>query len=198
MDIITYFQQNGGYSYLKDLKNAGFQTREVARLMQKGMIEKIKPGLYRLSALSGRDETNLSLVDVCRAIPQGVICLLSALAFYDLTTFNPSQIHVAIPHTSKPAKIKYPPVKIYYFRERFYKPGIEEKHSSSGIVKIYHQEKTVCDMFRYRHKLGDDVALEALKNYLEQSDANINRLRKYAEICQVKTILLPYLKALLV
>ncbi|MBL7086096.1 MAG: Abortive infection protein AbiEi, partial [Candidatus Cloacimonetes bacterium] len=80
----------------------------------------------------------------------------------------------------------------------FYSFGIEEKHTISGNFKIYNAEKTICDMFRYRKKLGEDLALEGLKNYLKRKNADINKLREYAEICQVKTTLFPYLTAMLV
>jgi len=122
---------------------------------------------------------------------------LSALEFYDLTTFNPPDVYIAIPHNRKAPKIIYPPVRIFYFRERFYKPGIEIINTKYGDVKIYNREKTVCDMFRYRNKLGEDVALEGLKNYLASEYASIRKLREYGDICQVKTLILPYMKAII-
>lgn len=198
MDILAYLRQHGGYAQLKDLKRTAVEYREIDKLLREGIIEKIKPGLYRLATLSSEGDANIHFVDVCRAAPESVICLASALDYYNLTTFHPSQIQAAIPHPAKPPVIEYPPVKFYYFRERFYKPGMEYLKTDNGIIRIYNKEKTVCDMFRYRNKLGEDLALEGLKNYLKQPDANLKRLREYALICQVKTVMLPYLKALLV
>jgi predicted transcriptional regulator of viral defense system len=140
---------------------------------------------------------SVGIMDVCRAIPEGVICLASALELYGLTTFNPSEIYVAIPNASKKPKIAYPPVKIFYFRDRFYGAGIEKVKAGDVTVNIYNREKTICDVFRYRNKIGEDIALEGLKNYMLRKDANINKLREYAEICRVKTIMMPYLKALI-
>jgi predicted transcriptional regulator of viral defense system len=205
--IISFFEKHGGYARMKELKKASFQTRDIAKLLEEGKIVKVKPGLYRLANVANIKlpkiqivaygfSISIGMMDVCRAIPEGVICLASALELYGLTTFNPSEIYVAIPNSSKKPKIDYPPVKIFYFRDRFYKPGIEEIKTKDVTVKIYNKEKTVCDMFRYRKKIGEDIALEGLKNYLNRKDANIKKLSEYAEICRVKTILQPYLKAL--
>ena len=204
MTVVSYFKKHGGYARMKELKEASFYTRDIANLLDRGVIEKVKPGLYRLAKIEAvkakpSESGNMpsaSIMDVCHAIPDGVICLVSALEYYGLTTFNPSEVHVAIPNAAKPPKILYPPVKIFYFRDRFYSPGIEQINTRHGIVKIYNKEKTICDMFRYRKKLGEDLALEGLKNYLKLKDASITKLREYAEICQVKTVMMPYLKAL--
>lgn len=193
---------------MKKLKKASFQTRDIARLLNDGTIVKVKPGLYRLAAfadlvmpalkINATGYTiSVGIMDVCRAIPEGVICLASALEFYGLTTFNPSEIYVAIPNAAKKPKIEYPPVRIFYFRDRFYQSGIEKIKAGDVTVKIYNMEKTICDVFRYRNKIGEDIAFEGLKNYMLRKDANINKLREYAGICRVKTIMMPYLKALI-
>lgn len=160
---------------MKDLRAAGFQTREISNQVAAGLIERVKPGLYRL-ADDGEASEHAGLVDVCRAIPEGVICLVSALGYHGLTTFNPSEVYVAITHGGKPPRMNYPPIKPFF--------------------RLYNREKTVCDMFRYRRKLGEDLALEGLKEYLKQKEANIPRLLEYAATCQAKTVMLPYLKAL--
>ncbi|MDP2209816.1 MAG: type IV toxin-antitoxin system AbiEi family antitoxin domain-containing protein [Bacteroidota bacterium] len=194
--IIKYFRSNMGYARMKDLKKASFQTRDISALLKEGIIERVKPGLYRLVDIKGKDVTNLSMLDVCQAVPKGVICLVTALSYYNLSTFNPSEIYIAIPHATKPLKVNYPPIKYFYFRERFFKYGIDKIETKMGEIKIYNKEKTVCDMFRYRNKLGTDIALEGLKSYLKLKEANINKLNKYAEICQVKTVMMPYVRAI--
>jgi predicted transcriptional regulator of viral defense system len=194
--VIAYLKSHGGYGSMRDMKAASIQTREIARLLENGSIEKIKPGLYRLAKRVTAGTFRDTLIDACEAMPRGVICLLSALDFHDLTTFNPSEVYIAIPHSDKPPKISYPPVRTFFFRNRFYAPGILSVRTPGGIVRIYNREKTVCDMFRYRHKLGENLAVEGLKAYLARKDANLVALRKYAELCQVKTTLMPYLKAI--
>ncbi len=198
MDSITkYIKSSGGYARMKELRAAGFQTRKISSLVAEGRIERVKPGLYRLVGY-GESGEHTGLVDVCRAVSGGIICLLSALDFHGLTTFNPSEVHVAIPHGAKPPRLFYPPIKTFFFRERFYAPGIESVRIPAGEVRIYGKEKTICDMFRYRRKLGEDLAMEALKQYLKLKDANIVRLTKYAAVCQTKTVMMPYLKALVI
>lgn len=193
--VTDYINSAGGYARAKDLREAGFQTREISSLVKLGELERVKPGLYRLADHEQAGEY-ASLVDVCRAVPEGVICLLSALDYHGLTTFNPSEVYIAIPHESKPPKIAYPPIRPFFFRERFYTPGIEHVETPTGGIRIYNREKSICDLFRYRNKLGEDLALEALRQYLRQKDASITTLLKYAGLCQAKTIMLPYLKAL--
>ena len=196
MDKITnYLSAAGGYARMKELRAAGFQTRDVAELLAQGYIERVKPGLYRLAGHGEADEY-AGLTEVCRALPDGVICLLSALDYHGLTTFNPSEVYVAIPHESKPPRLFYPPIKPFFFRERFYTPAIEHIETPGSEIRVYSREKTICDMFRYRQKLGEDLALEALKMYLKLKDASTARLLEYATVCQARTVMMPYLKAL--
>ena len=196
-EITSYIAKNGGFATMQELKAANIHTRDIANLVKENVIEKIKPGVYRLSDYSFFKDINVSLLTICKAEPQAVICLISALDYYEMTDFNPSEIYYAIPHSQKRKSIIYPPVKTFYFRERFYKPGIDIIKTKYGDIRIYNKEKTVCDMFRYRNKLGEELAMQALKNYLEQKKKSIASLIKYAEICQVKTVIMPILKGLL-
>ena len=193
---LTYLKARGGYATMREMKRAAIQTREIANLLKDGEIEKIRPGLYRLANYPKSVPFRATLIDVCQAMPRGVICLLSALDFHELTTFNPSEVYVAIPHAQKPRQVRYPPIRSFFFRERSYSPGIVQVETRSGTIKVYNKEKTICDMFRYRDKLGEDLALEALKTYLRTKAADLHALQKYAAICQVKTVLTPYLKAM--
>jgi predicted transcriptional regulator of viral defense system len=195
--IIRFFRASGGYARMRDLKKRSFHPRDISRLVQRGTLEKVKPGLYRLAELENSSGVSTTLIDVCHAVPQGIVCLASALAYHELTTHNPSEVHIAIPNSAKPQKLPYPPVRFFYFRERFYRPGIAWLKTATNQLRVYNREKTVCDMFRYRKKLGEDLALEGLKNYLKLKQANVNKLKRYAEICQVKTVMMPYLKAIL-
>ncbi|HLP47815.1 MAG TPA: hypothetical protein VK469_17865, partial [Candidatus Kapabacteria bacterium] len=194
--ISAFVAKKGGYVRMKDIKTGSFRTSEIKQLVAEGILDKIKAGLYRLSSLEYPPDVNIGFVDVAKAIPDGVICLISALSYYGLTTFNPSHIYVAIRNKRSASKILFPPVEFFYFRDRFYNPGIETIATLYGNINIYGKEKTICDMFRYRNKLGEDIAIEALKNYISEESADLYTLKKYAEICQVKNVLLPYLKAL--
>lgn len=193
--ILEFFRNNYGYARMKELRAQSFQPRDIAVLIEEGKIEKIRTGLYRLADMTD-GKISRSFIDVCKAIPKGVICLASALSYYELTTFNPSEVYVAIPNEAKYAPVEYPPIKVFFFRERYYRPGIETSKTPEGAVNIYGIEKTICDVFRYRKKLGEDIALEALRNYLHRKNADIPKLEEFANICAVKTVITPYLKAL--
>jgi len=192
-EIIDYIKRQGGYARMSELRSAGFQTRDISTLCEQGSLEKIKAGLYKLS----NSEVTSGYVDVSKAIPEAVIAVASALSFHELTTFNPSKVHIAIPHEAKPKEINFPPVEVYYFRKAQYEPGIEKVNIQRHNVRIYNREKTVCDMFRFRNKLGEDMALEGLQNYLNRSDSNLNELSKYMKLCRVKTVMEPYIKAMI-
>ena len=191
--IIRFIQKNGDYARLSELREQGFQTRNITRLHEEGVLEKLQPGLYKLK------ESNITsgLVDISKAMPRAVIALVSALVYHELSAFNPSKIHVAIPNDAKPPILHFPPVEVYYFRKNQYQAGIEEKKIYGHTVKIYNKEKAVCDMFRFRYQIGEDLAFEGLKNYLKHPEANLNKLKKYMNICRVTTIMKPFLKMLL-
>lgn len=194
--LIKYFEKHG-YARMKELKEKSFHTGHISQLLQEGFIFKIKPGLYRINEFKKSPEVKESYLDICRAVPEGVLYLISALDFHNLTTFNPTEIYIAIPHNKKAPKIFYPPAKFFYLYNNFYSTGIEEFKTKYGNIRVYDREKTICDMFRYRNKLGEDLAIEGLKNYLNSPDENIEKLMNYSERYKVKTILTPYLKATL-
>lgn len=190
------FSVHHGYVQMINFKKKGFHTSDIKNLLDSGKLEKVKPGLYRLSDFPEIPDISLSFIDVSQAIEKGVICLLSALDYHNLTTFNPSEVYVAIPRDSKPPKINYPPVQFFYFSEKNYTLGIQEVVTKYGTIKIYDKEKSICDIFRYRDKLGEDLAAESLKMYLKTKDYNIHKLLEYAEICRVKEVLSTYIKVI--
>ena len=179
---------------MKHMRARRFQTRDIQKLVKAGTIVKVKPGVYRLANLQ-IGESN-GPVEVCLAIPKAVICLTSALAFHELTTFIPKAITYAIPRSDKPIKLSYPPTESYYFSQTQYKAGTEHHETKAGNIRIYSIEKTICDCFRFRNKLGEDIAIEGLKTYFRGKDWNINKLMKFAEICRVKGIITQYVKAI--
>ena len=179
-----------------ELKMARIHTRSVSQAIKEGLIEKIKPGLYKLVDYPW-DEHG-SFADVCKSNGRAVICLLSAADYHQLTTFNPSEIYVAVPNNTDKFVLKYPPIKVYYFGDSYYQPGIGTFETKSGLVRIYNKEKTIGDIFRYMNKLGEDIAVETLKEYLgDRKSRNIPKLLEYAEICGVKKKLEPMVKAIL-
>ncbi|HOW81993.1 MAG TPA: type IV toxin-antitoxin system AbiEi family antitoxin [Spirochaetota bacterium] len=181
---------------MKQFKDAGIRTSDVRLLVESGVIDKIKPGLYRLAGIPETGGVSIDMIDAARAVPSGVICLSTALSYHGLTTYNPSSVDIAIPNNARPRRVIYPPLRTYFFRKRYYNLGIETINTPYGAVKIYDREKTLCDMFRYRKKIGEDLAIEGLREYLSGKKTNLNKLRRYAELCSVKTVITPYIKSL--
>ena len=192
--VIKYLKAHKGYARMKEMKASGIHTREILKAVDGGDIVKVKAGLYRLSQLELGESSGL--VEVCLAIPKAVICLTSALSFHELTTFVPTAITYAIPRANKPIKLSHPPTESFYFSEAQYKAGIENHETKAGNIRVYGVEKTICDSFRFRNKLGEDIAMKGLKTYLRRRKHDLNRLMKFAEICRVKEIITQYAKAI--
>lgn len=191
---IEYLKEHKGYARMKEMKARGIHTRQIQKLVKAGRIVKVKPGLYRLADLQ-TGESN-GMVEICLAMPKAVVCLSSALAFHELTTFVPTVISFAIPRAGKPARLSYPPNEPYFFSANQYKAGIEHHETKAGHIRVYGPEKTVCDLFRFRNKLGEDLALEGLKEYLKRRNRDLNKLRKFSQVCRVKGIISQYVKAI--
>src|SRR5438132_7969326 len=120
--IVKYLQERKGYARMKDMKTSGFQTRDIQKLVQKGRLIKVKSGLYRLADIQPGEASGM--VEICLAMPKAVICLSSALAFHELTTFIPTAISFAIPRADKPVKLPRLPNEPFYFSKNQYKSGI--------------------------------------------------------------------------
>ncbi|HET53989.1 MAG TPA: Abortive infection protein AbiEi [Ignavibacteria bacterium] len=190
--LIKIFKKKKGFARMKELREAGIQTREIAEAIETKIIEKIKPGLYKLKDYPF--DENESLVSVCKAKSSAVICLLSAAAFYELTTYNPKEIFVAVPHNTDKFRLAYPPLNVYYFIDKYYQHGIIVQDTKSGEIKIYNKEKTIIDLFRYKDKLGEDVFLESLKNYLRSKERKITKLSDMAGKFDLYKKMEPYIK----
>lgn len=173
---------------------AGIPRKTLYAMRDQGVIDALSRGLYRLASLPGLEAPDM--VAVSARIPDGVICLISALAFHDLTTQIPHAVDIAIERGSEKPSIDYPPVKIYWFSDAAFSEGIEVAKMDGRMVRIYNAEKTLVDAFKYRNKIGLDVALEALRNWRKRRGSNVTRLLSYARICRVETVMKPYLEAL--
>ncbi|MDD4897099.1 MAG: Abortive infection protein AbiEi [Atribacterota bacterium] len=193
--IMKIFRIHNGYARSKDIIDEGIHSRDVKDILNKGIITKVKNGLYKLSDTPVI--SNQSFVDLACAVPEGVICLLSALSYYELTNFNPSIISMAIYRKSWRPKIEYPPVEFYYFSKKQFESGVDKLKIGNHKVNIYCREKTICDCFRYRNKLGIDVAKEGLSEYLKLKDRNLEKLLEYAEVCRVKQLMEIWINAMI-
>jgi predicted transcriptional regulator of viral defense system len=178
----------------KDALQLGVHPETLYRMRDRGELECLSRGLYRLSELPPLG--NPDLVTVAMKIPGGVICLISALAFHELTTQVPHEVYLALPRGAEPPRVDHPPIRIFWFTKRAFEFGLE-CHKLDGIrVGIYSPEKTLADCFKYRNKIGMDTAREALKLFLEKRKKNLHTLLEAAEVCRVSKVMRPYLEAL--
>ena len=135
-----------------------------------------------------------SLVEVCRRVPKAVICLLSALQFHEIGTQLPHEVWIALPEATQTPAIDYPSLRIARLRGEAYSEGIETIVEHGSTIRVYSLAKTITDCFKFRHKVGLDVALEALKEAWRQRKLNIDEVTRYAKINRVAQVMQPYLE----
>ena len=185
--------KHGGTISLSDALASGINRYALYSLLEEGELERLSRGIYRLTDLPEVSDPDLAII--ATRIPNAVICLISALSYHGLTTQIPHEVSIALPSGTKAPQLDYPPYHLYRFNKLSFESGMET-HSLDGIqIKVYNPEKTLADCFKFRHKMGMDVVLEALKRYREQQRINIASLMKYAKICRVQNIIKPYLEA---
>lgn len=176
-----------------ELKERGFSPEQLRRLRDRGLVEQIGRGLYRLPAQEITEHQ--SLVEASRRVPHSVVCLLSALRFHGITTQNPFEVWLAMDRKAWLPKVDYPPLRVVRFSGAALTEGIEE-HILQGVpVRVYNPAKTVADCFKYRNKIGLDVAIEALRDCVEKRLTTFDDLWKYARICRVSNVMRPYLES---
>jgi predicted transcriptional regulator of viral defense system len=187
------FRQNNGILRTSQAKKLGINEYTLIQMTEAGLLIREARGLYRLADLPPL--TSPDLVKVAMRVPDSVMCLISALNFHNLTTQIPYRVYIALPRSVKAPRLDYPPLDIVYLSLKPYSAGIEEHFIDGVIVKLYNREKTISDCFKFRNKIGKDVALEALKDYLRLPDRQISLLLEYARINRVENIIRPYLEA---
>lgn len=192
---IAIFKQHGGILRTAQALRAGIHPGTLYTMRDSGMLEVVSRGVYRLSSISPLG--NPDLVTVATRIPGGVICLISALSFHELTTQIPHEIHVALPRGAEEPRLDHPPIKTYRFTGNAFTEGIQIHKLDEVSVNVYSPEKTLADCFKFRNKIGLDTAVEAIRLYRERRSIRVDDLMHYAEICRVKKIIRPYLEALL-
>jgi predicted transcriptional regulator of viral defense system len=173
----------------------GINEYTLAEMVRIGILTKESRGVYRLSEAPQLSNPDLALVAL--RVPKGVICLISALHYYNLTTQIPYRVYVALPRDAKAPALEHPPVDVTYLTENAYLSGIEPQNIDGITVKIYSIEKTIADCFKFRNKIGQDVAIEALKDYLQKADRNLEKIIYFSKIDRVEKIIRPYIETLL-
>ncbi len=192
---LRIIREHGGIVRTAEALRLGIHPRSLYALRDSGELEPLSRGLYRLA--DAEPLADPDLVTVAIKVPRAVICLISALAFHELTTQIPHAVDIALSQGAKRPRLDYPPLQVYWFSGPAYSEGIDTHFVDGVPVRIYCPEKTLADIFKLRRRIGLDVSVEALKTYRTRPDFDVDRLLHFARICRVERIMQPYLEALL-
>jgi predicted transcriptional regulator of viral defense system len=190
---IDLFRRHGGGLRMAEALRLGINRNTLYAMRDAHVVEPISRGVYRLASLDPL--THPDLVTVALRVPQGVLCLISALSFHELTTQVPHAIDVALERGKTKPRLDYPPTRFVWFSGPAFHDGIETHKLDGVAVRIYDPEKTLVDIFRYRNQIGMDVALEALRFWRERRKRKLDVLLKYARMRHVERAMRPYLEA---
>lgn len=194
VDPIEVFRQHNGILRTAEAIKLGIHPTYLYRLRDAGILESLGRGVFRLASMPDFSEPDLVLAT--KRIPQGVICLISALSYYELTTQIPHFVYIALPRTSRLPQAGYPLLRCFWYSKGSYEAGIETISVNGFPVKIYSIEKTLADCLKFRQKIGMDVVLEALKEYWRKNRTDLDKLYDYAKICRVEKILQPIIETI--
>lgn len=189
---IETFQKNDGLLRTSKALDLGIAPKTLYEMRDRGKIIQESLGVYRLAEREPLNHPDL--ITIAIRVPKAVICLLSALSYHGLTTQIPGKVNITLPRGTKTPRIDHPPIDAIHLSGKSYKAGIQTHILDGKDVKIYSPEKTVADCFKFRTKIGEDVAIEALKDYFRQPQPDVDLLLKYARIDRVDKIILPYVK----
>lgn len=194
MQRILEIVEGAGVLRPRDLDVHGIPRVYLGRLYERGYLQRVGRGLYVLpnAAISEHH----TLAEACKRVPRGVVCLLSALRFHGLTTQSPAEVWLAIESKAWRPHVDSPKIRFVRFSTETFEAGVE-RHSLEGVlVRVYNPAKTVADCFKYRNKIGLDVALEALRDCRQQRKCTNDELWRYARLCRVANVMMPYMEAI--
>ena len=187
------FRKNGGTLRTSEILRLGVHPRTLYHLRESGKITQLSRGIYRLTDLPPLE--NSDLATIAKRVPTGVVCLISALSFHQLTNEIPHEVYLAIPTGKEKPKINFPPTRVFHFSPETYAAGIEEHILDEVKIKIYSKEKTIADCFKFRNRIGLDVTLEALRQCVSKGGSR-KKILDFARICRVEHVIRPYLESI--
>lgn len=176
-----------------DVRAQGWSPQLLVKLEQRGQLQRVSRGLYSLP--DGPVSAHQSLAEVCRRVPKAVVCLLSALQFHEIGTQLPFEVWIALPEATQTPALDSPALRVARLRGEAYSEGIETLVEQGSAIRVYSVAKTITDCFKFRHKIGLDVALEALKDAWRQRKLDIDQVTRFARINRVEKVMQPYLEA---
>ena len=186
--------QKRGLIRPRDLEAQGIPHSYLQQLYEQGALVRSGRGVYVLP--DWEPSETISLAEACSRVPAGVVCLLSALRYHEIGTQDPRQVWMAICPKARRPSVDYPPLRIVRFSGPALDMGVEEHHSPEGVIRVYKPAKTIIDCFRYRNKIGLDVAMEALRDAWHRRKVTMDELWHYARALRITTVVRPYLETL--
>ena len=190
---VEAFRKHGGILRTKEALELGIHPRTLYRMRDDGVIEQISRGVFRLASLPGI--THPDIVAVAVRVPRAVLCLVSALVYHDATSEVPHEVQIALPRRTKAPRVDYPPLRVFWFSGPALSEGIQVAELDGVEVRIFNLPKTVVDCFRFRNKLGLDVAVEALNQAIKWKGVRPADVLRYARLCRIESVILPYVVA---
>lgn len=178
----------------RDLEKEGIAREHLLRLYRKGILDRVARGVYVLAEAPVTEHHSLAVA--AKQVPSGIVCLLSALRFHGLTSQDPHQVWIAIHVKSRRPRVSWPPLRIVRSSGRALSEGVKEHVIEHVPVRVYCIAKTIADCFKYRNKIGIDIAIEALREAISGRRASVDEINHFARICRVERVIRPYLEAL--
>lgn len=178
----------------RDLASQGLPRVALTRLVRQGLLTRVGRGLYALPDRPVSEHGTLA--EVARRHPQAIVCLLSALRVHDLTTQSPFEVWLAIPNKARAPRMEYPPLRIVRFSGATLSDGIDDHQVDGVTVRVTNVARTVADCFKFRNKIGLDVAMEALQESWKAKRVSMDELWRYATLCRVANVMRPYMDSL--
>ena len=177
----------------RDVEALGIARESLLRLYRRGLLVRQARGVYALPQTPVTEHHSLAMA--AKRVPRGVICLLSALRFHGLTTQDPHEVWIAIDLKARKPSVQSPALRVVRFSGRSLVEGVEESEIEGVRVRVYSSAKTVADCFKYRHKIGIDVAIEALRDSIRTRKTSVDEIHRYAKVCRVANVMRPYLES---
>jgi len=191
-NVSRIFREHGGTLRTSEILRLGVHPRTLYQLRDSGNVIQLSRGVYRLADLPPLENSDLAAAAI--RVPDGIVCLVSALAFHKITPEVPHEIYLAIPTGKEKPKVDFPPMRIFHFSKETYSAGIGQHKMDGQKIRVYSMEKTVADCFKFRNRIGLDVALEGLRQCLRKGGSR-RKIMEFARICRVERVIRPYLEA---
>ncbi|HNV34209.1 MAG TPA: hypothetical protein PKK63_01585 [Bacillota bacterium] len=177
------FEKNEGFAKSAELFTNGIHMSQITYLVENGVIQRIKKGLYMWPGLT--PEADLQYITASKVVPKGIICLKSALSYHGLIEETPWEIGMAVPRNYKVKLPLFPPIYMYAYNEAMYEAGAKTIEKGKSSFMIFDEEKSICDAVKFEKYMGRDVIKEAIRTYLKREGKDLARLTEYANICGV-------------